>query len=423
MNGNRMAGHGQGNPMSGQQANGNQAAGQHSQGGQMAGHQANGNPAAGQQGTGNPSGGQQGTGNPSGGQQTGAAPPGQGQTAGNPAGQQQAAQRPNILQQVGNGLQGGQQTGGGAPGSGTPAGDSEYRNQQALQARYERLATGPVTTIQNERQAINRGTEVGAQVRALHLPTAAGAPGSRQPGVWVFPQMRRPVAVPRAHYGAPPRMGSPTGTNPKPTPFHLVPKTVGSHSARGDVLWPKEYPKNPSPGVKNGKGRTPGGRALAGQGDEDGGGDGAGLLGEYYLGKDFDQLMFRRPDATINFVWTSTQVDPRMPLGQPFSVRWTGKIVPRYSEVYTIYTASDDGVRLWIDDKLLIENWTIHGVTEDVTQVALEAGHAYPIRLEYFEKNGLSNEIIKLYWESPSEQKAYVPEECLRYPKVEDIQP
>ena len=91
----------------------------------------------------------------------------------------------------------------------------------------------------------------------------------------------------------------------------------------------------------------------------------------------------------------------RVPVGHPFTVLWTGGLVPRYSETYTLYTASDDGVRVGPNGRMVINDWSIHSAAEDSYTAALEAGHRYDLRVEYFEKSGWSSEIIKLYWQSP----------------------
>ncbi len=89
-----------------------------------------------------------------------------------------------------------------------------------------------------------------------------------------------------------------------------------------------------------------------------------GLLGEYY--NQYDKTI-----AAIPNTWTvtSTRVDPNIdfnfasappgPTGigaNYFSVRWTGKVWPPASGDYTFYAAGDDGVRLWINGVLLINN-------------------------------------------------------------------
>jgi hypothetical protein len=67
---------------------------------------------------------------------------------------------------------------------------------------------------------------------------------------------------------------------------------------------------------------------------------------------------------------------------------------------YTFQTTSDDGVRLWVNGTLVIDNWTMHGSTIDRSlAIALKAGFFYEIRLEYFEsQNGA---VAKLAWIPP----------------------
>ena len=48
-----------------------------------------------------------------------------------------------------------------------------------------------------------------------------------------------------------------------------------------------------------------------------------------------------------------------------FAARWTGRVDPPASGTYRLTTVSDDGVRLWLDGKLLIDNWADHAPTED----------------------------------------------------------
>jgi hypothetical protein len=90
-----------------------------------------------------------------------------------------------------------------------------------------------------------------------------------------------------------------------------------------------------------------------------------------------------------------------------FSARWTGLLEPEFSEEYTFYTRSNDGVRLWIDDKLVIENWTDHAETEDKGAVKLEAGKKHRIKLEYFYAGGSG--VTRLFWSSASQKREVVP--------------
>lgn len=146
-------------------------------------------------------------------------------------------------------------------------------------------------------------------------------------------------------------------------------------------------------------------------------GDGTGLLGRYFFGVNFQRLAFERPDRNVEFRWTGGSPDPvRLPVGNAFTVQWHGGLVPRYSETYTLYTDSDDGVRVWVDGKLVVDDWNIHSEAEDAAALPLEAGRTYDLRVEYFEKNGLSSEVVEMYWESPHQPREFIPQAAFRFP-------
>ena len=64
----------------------------------------------------------------------------------------------------------------------------------------------------------------------------------------------------------------------------------------------------------------------------------------------------------LNF--NRSQGSPATELGPDnFSVRWSGEVQPLYSQEYTFYTVSDDGVRLWVNGVKLIDNWSDHAAT------------------------------------------------------------
>jgi len=140
-------------------------------------------------------------------------------------------------------------------------------------------------------------------------------------------------------------------------------------------------------------------------------GPGNGLRAEYFDALDFTNLKLERVDANVDFRWEDGSPDPVLHK-DTFSVRWTGSVVPRYSETYTFYTQSNDGVRLWVDGKLLIDNWTLHSTIENRGTVTLEAGRAYSLRMEFFDNKGLA--IARLHWSSPRQRKQLIPTDRLR---------
>ncbi|NDJ77045.1 MAG: hypothetical protein GYB65_12390, partial [Chloroflexi bacterium] len=134
--------------------------------------------------------------------------------------------------------------------------------------------------------------------------------------------------------------------------------------------------------------------------------DGTGLWGEYFNATESSTLGMTRTDPTIDFDWAYGAPDAAISADY-FAVRWTGYVVPLYSETYTFYTQSDDGVRLWVNDQLLIDNWTMHGLTEDTGTIDLVAGQPYSIRLDYFEDR--AHAVIKLLWSSASQPQQIIP--------------
>ncbi|NQT89338.1 lamin tail domain-containing protein, partial [bacterium] len=108
-----------------------------------------------------------------------------------------------------------------------------------------------------------------------------------------------------------------------------------------------------------------------------------GLYGEYYDNQDLTALTVVRTDPTIDFSWAGISPAPGV-AANSISVRWTGTVLPLYTETYTFWTLSDDGVLLWVDGQLLVDNWTNHGSTEDSHSIDLVAGQPADIRMEYY---------------------------------------
>jgi hypothetical protein len=95
-----------------------------------------------------------------------------------------------------------------------------------------------------------------------------------------------------------------------------------------------------------------------------------------------------------------------------YSVRWSGTVEAPQTETFTFHTLSNDGVRLWVDGKLVIDNWTNHGVTENTGQVALSRGKRLPVKMEYYQASG--GAVARLLWSSRTIAKQVVPANALR---------
>ncbi len=97
-----------------------------------------------------------------------------------------------------------------------------------------------------------------------------------------------------------------------------------------------------------------------------------------------------------------------------FSVRWEGKIKIDYTSKYTFYTISDDGVRLIINDEIIIDKWIPQPATEIKGTINLKKNNTYPIVIEYFEESG--GEAMILGWENEKFSKRLVPNSHLATP-------
>jgi hypothetical protein len=154
-----------------------------------------------------------------------------------------------------------------------------------------------------------------------------------------------------------------------------------------------------------------------------------GLLGEYYewdTANPWQVLLMKRLDPMVNFNWGANSPDPAVPV-DAFMVRWTGQIEAPASATYTFYTQTDDGVRLWVNNQLIIDNWTDHSSTQNQGNIKLSAGQRYDIRLEFYENGG--DAVCQLSWSSPTILRVAIPSQYLwvggdrpnpRYPSPAD---
>lgn len=140
---------------------------------------------------------------------------------------------------------------------------------------------------------------------------------------------------------------------------------------------------------------------------------GTGLKADYYDGIAFNTFYGTRVDSSVNFAWAGGMNN----LGQTayFSVRWSGQLRAEKSETYTLYTQSDDGVRVYIDGVAVIDNFTLHSSTENTSTTTFNwvADSKHDIVVEYFQNAGTS--IMQLKWSSATTPKTVIAQPFL-YP-------
>lgn len=128
----------------------------------------------------------------------------------------------------------------------------------------------------------------------------------------------------------------------------------------------------------------------------------AGLKGEYFNGPNFEQKVLTRTDPQVDFDWNWQSPGPGVPR-EYFSVRWTGKLYAPTSGKYRFSATVDDGVRVWVDGKNVIDEWRKQDDTQFVGEIALNGKRFYDLRIEYY--NDWKGSIISVYWESPEDRR------------------
>ena len=123
-----------------------------------------------------------------------------------------------------------------------------------------------------------------------------------------------------------------------------------------------------------------------------------GLTGEYFDNNRLEGApRITRTDERMDFRWTLNSPGRGIPFDW-YSVRWTGKVAVPPSGVRRIAVEGNDGYRLFLDGRLVIDNWRKQSYGTRIADVALKPGATSDIRLEYFESTG--NARLKLMWDA-----------------------
>lgn len=150
-------------------------------------------------------------------------------------------------------------------------------------------------------------------------------------------------------------------------------------------------------------------------------GAGTGLAAQYFPTKNFTGTPILRTDTTINFPFG---------LGAPagtgfhhneFSIRWMGRVKAPATGRYAFIATSDDGIRVWLNDSLIVDEWYVRPPTTNTVYVNLVAGQIYKIRVDYFEN--AERATVKLEWTHPGEVSPKVIPKAFLYPPAIDTFP
>jgi beta-glucosidase len=124
-----------------------------------------------------------------------------------------------------------------------------------------------------------------------------------------------------------------------------------------------------------------------------------GLRAEYFSNLSLSGTpIVDRTDERINFDWSSPEY-AHGSLPSQFTVRWTGVIQSNSSSLHVFRARADSGIRVYLDEMLIIDDWDEHAVRPDVTTRFLQAGRTYRVRIEY-KNTGGGGAIAQFGWAS-----------------------
>jgi len=126
-------------------------------------------------------------------------------------------------------------------------------------------------------------------------------------------------------------------------------------------------------------------------------GAGNGLWGEYFNGPDFNTRVTGRLDPWLQFDWARHR--PEGVNSEYFTVRWTGKLYVPEAGTYTFLATVDDGIRLWLNGRQVLNEWRRQPSRTYSAEVELEGNTYYNLRIEYY--NDWQQGHFKLEWKAP----------------------
>jgi len=132
-----------------------------------------------------------------------------------------------------------------------------------------------------------------------------------------------------------------------------------------------------------------------------------GLAGQYFAGENFETPKGKVVDAILDHNW------PGPPLAGPpggldsldhFSARWEGYLLAPEDGEYEIGLDGDDGFRMVLDGKTIIDDWNNGAPRYKSARVTLKKGAKVPVKIEFYQAT--SQRVIRLAWRTPSDIRA-----------------
>ncbi len=144
-----------------------------------------------------------------------------------------------------------------------------------------------------------------------------------------------------------------------------------------------------------------------------------GLVAEFYHGTNFERKLGQGIHPRIDWAWHGAAPAPGLPADK-FSIRWTGWLKAPRPGRYILTLRSDDGSRLWLDGKLVIDQWLRQSVTSKRAEVEL-SDKLHAIKIEYFEDTG--DAFMSFLWAGTVFPEQVVPAQALFHERANLVGP
>ena len=129
-----------------------------------------------------------------------------------------------------------------------------------------------------------------------------------------------------------------------------------------------------------------------------------GLTVQYFAGMNFDTPKGKEVDQVVDHDWPGpplTDLPGGLDRLNNFSARWEGILAAPEDGEYEIGIEGDDGFRLYLDGRKVVEDWNQSAVRYRSTKVTLSKGQQVSLKLEFYQAGG--ERVIRLGWRTPSD--------------------
>ena len=128
-----------------------------------------------------------------------------------------------------------------------------------------------------------------------------------------------------------------------------------------------------------------------------------GIKVQYYDGTRFERAAGTAIDAKVDYTWPGpplTDPPPGLKSCENFSGRWNGFITMPEAGEYEIGGEGDDGIRVWLDNQLVTDDWSNHPMRFIGKKLSFKKGQKVAVKIEYYQGGGQRG--LRLAWRTPS---------------------